>query len=437
MSNGRARALLDLLGGEGAAAQSRPDPVAAEITARIATLREELNWFYSQLNRPDSPTAQRGPTALADLQSQAQAREAALLTAMRQLQQQTGIEPARAVDFDLHQIQQDLGSDTILVEYFSLDEALLAFVVTDQSVTVVDLHCREAEVKAALQQFHFQLGALRYDRARLTRHQTALTARTNYHLALLYDQLLRPLAPFLGTRRLLVAPHRDLHYVPFHALYDGEQYVVTSREVCYTPSAAILHHCLTAPKQPLQQALLVGVPDAAAPRIYDEIQRLTPLFPSTQVLLNGQATRAALMAQAPTADLLHLACHGRFRVDNPLFSALQLSDGWLTVHEAAQLKLQCNLVTLSACETGINTPAPGDELLGLVRGFLLAGAPALLVSLWSVDDAATAQMMSFFYERLLAGDSTAAALRHAQCQLLVQESHPYFWAPFVLFGRWS
>jgi CHAT domain-containing protein/tetratricopeptide (TPR) repeat protein len=432
----RARALLDLLGDVQPASPAPPDTFTAEVNARIATLREELNWFYSQINRPDSPTATRGPAALADLQVQVQEREATMLDLMHRLQQRSDGWQGNATNFDLAQLQSHLGTDTMLVEYFTLDGALLAFVVTDQMLTVVDLHCREEDVQNAVQQFHFQLGALRYARERMARHQATLTARANHHLALLYDHLLRPLASYWGERRLLVAPHRVLNYVPFHALYDGTHYVVEERELCYTPSATIFQHCLATPKRPWQQALLLGVPDEAAPRIQDEIATLAPLFPAGQVLLNGAATRAALLAQAPTADLLHLACHGRFRADNPLFSALQLSDGWFTVHDAAQLKLRCNLVTLSACETGVNTSAPGDELLGLVRGFLLAGAPTLLVSLWTVDDAATAEMMTLFYTRLLAGDSAAAALRHAQRQLLQQHPHPFLWAPFILYGHW-
>lgn len=432
----RARALLDLLGDVQPTSPAPADTFTAEVNVRIATLREELNWFYSQINRPDSPTATRGPTALAELQEQVQVREATMLDLMHRLQQRTDPWQANGATFDLAQLQRHLDTDTMLVEYFTLDGALLAFVVTDQTLTVVDLHCREEDVQNAVQQFHFQLGALRYARERMARHQTTLMARTNHHLALLYDHLLRPLASYLGERRLLVAPHRVLNYVPFHALYDGMHYVVEERELCYTPSATIFQHCLATPKRPWQQALLLGVPDEAAPRIHDEIATLAPLFPAGQVLLNDAATRTALLAQAPTADLLHLACHGRFRADNPLFSALQLSDGWFTVHDAAQLKLRCNLVTLSACETGVNTSAPGDELLGLVRGFLLAGAPTMLVSLWTVDDAATAEMMTLFYTRLLAGDSAAAALRYAQRQLLQQHPHPFLWAPFILYGHW-
>jgi CHAT domain-containing protein len=109
------------------------------------------------------------------------------------------------------------------------------------------------------------------------------------------------------------------------------------------------------------------------------------------------------------------------------------------VREACALNLRCRLVTLSACETGVNAIAPGDELIGLARGFFAAGAPSLVVSLWTVDDEAAARLMRLFYARLLAGDLPGAALRAAQRELLAgngDDAHPFFWAPFVLMGRW-
>jgi len=101
-----------------------------------------------------------------------------------------------------------------------------------------------------------------------------------------------------------------------------------------------------------------------------------------------------------------------------------------------QLRLQANQVTLSGCSTGLNVIAPGDELIGLVRGCLSAGAPSLVVSLWAVDDEATAQLMADMYTRLRAGDTPAAALRAAQRRALEEHQHPFFWAPFAVFGRW-
>jgi CHAT domain-containing protein len=263
-----------------------------------------------------------------------------------------------------------------------------------------------------------------------------LVTRTQRHLGTLYDLLLRPIEDRLGTGRLVVVPHRALHYVPFHALYNGSQYIIEQREVSYAPSATMLHLCLARPQGPLQRALLVGVSEAPMLGVIQEVQTLAALFEQATVLIDSEATVAAIRAQATAADVLHLACHGQFRPDNPLFSSLRLGDGWLTVYDAYSLDLQCQLVTLSACETGMSIIAPGDELIGLTRGFFSTGAPSLLASLWAIDDESATAYMSNFYERLCAGERPAAALRQAQLALLTQQPHPFFWSPFILLGRW-
>lgn len=111
--------------------------------------------------------------------------------------------------------------------------------------------------------------------------------------------------------------------------------------------------------------------------------------------------------------------------DNPLFLALELADGQLTVRDAYELPLRCGLVTLSACETGVNDIAPGNELIGLARGFISAGAPTLIMSLWAVDDASTAQTMALLYANLRAGQGPAAALRQAQRAIRAEYAHPF------------
>jgi CHAT domain-containing protein len=106
------------------------------------------------------------------------------------------------------------------------------------------------------------------------------------------------------------------------------------------------------------------------------------------------------------------------------------------VRDTYDLNLSCGLLTLSACETGAHEVSPGDELIGLARGFFSAGAPSLLLSLWIVDDKATSKLMTSFYKRLLGGEAPAAALRGAQLELLKRQPHPFFWAPFMILGRW-
>jgi CHAT domain-containing protein len=147
------------------------------------------------------------------------------------------------------------------------------------------------------------------------------------------------------------------------------------------------------------------------------------------------ATVDAVHAEIGGQDLLHFACHGTFRTDNALFSALQLSDGWLTAADMLSMDLAGTLVTLSACESGRIHVTGGDELVGFSRAALAAGASSVVVSGWRVDDRTTACLMEQFYGGLLAGKGRASALRAAQLDLLAQQPHPWHWAAFSISGQ--
>ncbi|MDT5294696.1 MAG: hypothetical protein QOJ76_1576 [Acidobacteriota bacterium] len=433
----RSRALVEMLSGALAVHPRPRDEFEAELLTQLDQLREELNWFYSRINRPPESDSVRGTAAMQALHEAVRERETRTLEIMRQLQQRGGGSAlGRTEPLDAAVLQRALGADTALVEYTSLGGELLAFVVTGDGIEVVRGLADERAVGEALGQFRFQVGSLRYGSARMRSHLASLEGRARSHLRSLYDLLLRRVEERIGERRLVVVPHRALHYVPFHALDDGDSYVVERREVSYAPSASVLSYCLARPERPFTRALLMGVADEQTPRVRDEIRALAPLFPEAEALLDAEATVAALRERAPRADVIHLACHGQFRPDSPLFSSLRLGDGWLTVRDAYTLDVAAGLVTLSACETGVSAVAPGDELLGLVRGFFYAGAATLLLSLWTVDDEATAELMTDFYTSLRAGARPAAALRAAQLRQMSERPHPFFWSPFVLTGRW-
>ena len=120
-----------------------------------------------------------------------------------------------------------------------------------------------------------------------------------------------------------------------------------------------------------------------------------------------------------------------------MFSALQLGGSRLSLFDLYQLELHAELVTLSGCGTGLNVVEGGDELMGLVRGLLYAGAHSALVTLWDVNDHTTAEFMRAFYGRLRGGADPAAALRQAMQAIRQEYPHPYHWAPFVLVGAGS
>lgn len=118
-----------------------------------------------------------------------------------------------------------------------------------------------------------------------------------------------------------------------------------------------------------------------------------------------------------------------------MFSGIRLGGSYLSLYDLYQLNLSADLVALSGCATGLNVVAAGDELLGLIRGLLSAGAKSLLLSLWDVHDRSTAELMTAFYRRLQGGARKASALQGAMLELREQYPHPYYWAAFILVGK--
>jgi CHAT domain-containing protein len=170
--------------------------------------------------------------------------------------------------------------------------------------------------------------------------------------------------------------------------------------------------------------------------VLEEARLVSALFPGA-CYVDEHATRAALEDAAAIHGVLHLAAHGEARLDNPVFAHLRLADGQFSTVDVFNLPLDGALVTLSACETGRSVVAGGDELIGLSRGFLFAGAATVVQSLWRVEDGSTSRLMGWFYQALRDGRSKGAALREAQLTLLGDPNgvtHPYFWAPFQLLG---
>jgi CHAT domain-containing protein/Tfp pilus assembly protein PilF len=183
----------------------------------------------------------------------------------------------------------------------------------------------------------------------------------------------------------------------------------------------------------------------------EEAEAILALAPrgSGLMALNFQASRStATSAELGQYRIVHFATHGLLNSEHPDLSGLVFSlideqghsqDGFLRLHEIYNLRLTADLVVLSACRTGLGKQIKGEGLVGLTRGFMYAGAPRVIASLWQVNDFATAELMKRFYRGMLKdGLRPAAALRSAQLEMSKQSqwSSPYFWAAFVIQGEW-
>lgn len=334
-------------------------------------------------------------------------------------------------------IQPYLDPDTLLLEYFIAHGKLVVFLVTVDAVQARVLSGELAQIQHLLQLLWLNLRAVPRSPSGLVRHLT-----TNAHgiLQKLYLLLMAPLAAELAPyQRLIIVPHGPLHYLPFQTLHDGRAHLLERHEVCYLPGASFLRYCREA--QPADDGLL-AVGHSYEGRLFHavrEAQAVAHLWQG-QAVIEDAATLAQIRKQAPRSRILHLATHGDFRPDNPLFSGLALADGWLTTLDIFTLRLRASLVTLSACQTGRSVVGGGDELLGLMRAFLSAGAASLVSTLWAVEDRSTAQLMHTFYQKLAQGWTKGSALRQAQLQFIHGQPeaekyrHPYFWGPFFLVG---
>jgi CHAT domain-containing protein len=260
----------------------------------------------------------------------------------------------------------------------------------------------------------------------------------------LYERLLRPLAGEIPGPSLTVSPHGALHYLPFAALQDGAHYLIDRYSLRVMPSASALAYLKTDTPAKAGKLLALGNPDLGdarfdLPNAEREAQQVAQLFPASRALVRQQASKTAVKEMGSSFAILHFASHARFEPDSPLNSGLYLArgneaDGRLTVSDLYGMRLDVQLVTLSACETGMGKLLSGDDVMGLTRGFLYAGARSIVASLWPVDDAATAELMISFYQHL-SSDGPREALRLAQMQTRQKHPEPRLWAAFEITGR--
>jgi len=259
----------------------------------------------------------------------------------------------------------------------------------------------------------------------------------------LYRRLLEPLRREIRGDRVVIVPHGVLHYLPFQALRSpAGRWAVEDFAVSTLPSASVLRYLTDKGTGAPARALVIGNPDLGAelalPWAEREARMVGQREREATVLVQGDATEVQVKKLLDTVGVIHFATHGDLSESDPLSSALLLvggggEDGRLEVREVFGFDLHARLVVLSACETGLGKLSRGDEVVGLQRAFLYAGTPAVVTTLWKVDDRATFELISAFYTRLDSANPVEA-LRQAQLETIRTFPHPYAWAAFGLTG---
>jgi CHAT domain-containing protein/Tfp pilus assembly protein PilF len=362
-------------------------------------------------------------------------------------------------------IQSKIDDQTALLEYWVGDESLIIWVVTKSKIEteVVSVSRKELlrQVSAARRGISLQL--------------EDLSLQT---LGTLHKYLIQPVELKIpNTKNLIIVPHRSLHFLPFQALQNGSgKFLIEQYVISYAPSSSVYYYCVNRVPEAGNSFLGLAIGDITIggfpglPGTEVEINQLSKIYPTFNKQTKSEFLETSFKQGASRYNYIHIATHGSFNKQQPLYSYLLMGnsdkdDGRLTVNEIFGLDIKSKVVVLSACETAMGDLSEADELVGLSRAFIYAGTPEVVVSLWKVDDATTAWLMTRFHQYLSGGYKSAEAITYAQRDLIQRNftasqgrgireialepqiksvinaksssaaRNPYFWAPFVLIGN--
>lgn len=409
----RARAFLDVMGSE------RIEHTAAQHP--LAQRRQELTRQLLEIDGSDPEKAQAIFQELHLLRSQIVA-DAPAIAAVTEAQM-PGLEKIAAA----------IPEKTALIEFYIMpNRTLFTFVVTSQGlVDCIMVPLETIDLPAKIAQFRAEL-----------EYGVEGVPTGGELFSILFEPIFERIWPM---SRLLIVPHRELHYIPFSALWfrlqnrEGKFYLCQRFGHSILPSAAFLPICLALPRTPLQpgQSRVLGNPTADLPLAAEEARQVASLL-GTSPLLGPEATRAAFLDAPRDLSVIHVASHGEQNEIDPLLSRILLADGSATVEDIMESHLSTGLLTLSGCVTGMAKRQFGDELIGLSRAASLAGVPSIITALWNIWDDTSSAFFDYFYSCLIKGMPKDEALWQTQFAFLAsgEYAHPMYWAPFILLGDW-
>lgn len=328
----------------------------------------------------------------------------------------------------LDEVQRSLPARTALVEFVPKGDSLHVFVIHHNRVDQFPIRARVCDAAELVER-------IRFDAERWLIRRDGRSAETDSlsrQLRTLFHMLVEPWIDVVDGERLIIVPHGPIHAAPLHAAHrESRQSLIDRFIVSYAPSASLIAASAqrSESRRPIEgEPIVISFHDDDAPEIDREAKALMARFPSALHLAGAHATKSAVQRALREAPIVHFACHARFDADDSLSSGLLLADGWLSASEVYGASLPGALVTLSACEAGRTSVASGNELYGLMRPFLAAGAHTVLASQWLVDDAFSAEIMPNLYRHIITGRQGAEALALVQREQHRRGIHPALWA---------
>ncbi len=419
--------------------------IPAEKQRAISYLKAEIDLYEKEARTAKSEQKQRFENLIFNSKQQYQQQ-------LKDLEQQ--YPEYYAIKYDnqpisLKQIQQTLEKDAVLLEYFLADNQiyLLRISATDTDIITIDK-------RPSFDEDVLHLLSIITDRA-----ATAAGGYSYYNLAhRLYSDLLGQAKLNLKTtNQLIIIPDGQLSQLPFGSLLTNQvqpnkavpyfskehlPYLIEETAISYHYSAKLMLETATR-NQSVASKLFLGIaPESQLTSTKKEVEQIKRLLKSGALLLGNAATKTGVQQSVARYRILHFAAHAKQDKRNPKFNEIELfGTDKLTSSDIESMRINADLTVLSACETGVGKLQAGEGVLSLARSFFIAGSPSLVASLWKVDDLATGQLMTGFYEGLTEGRRKSVAIRQSKLGYLSlhkdskSRSHPFYWSGLVVIGR--
>jgi CHAT domain-containing protein len=331
---------------------------------------------------------------------------------------------------DARSLQDSLAENETVLEYFVDGADVFVFIVTQSGVQYRRQENALPHVQALIENFerHIKSCSVSWEHLATARKHQRLTAET--HLTELYRILIEPIASEL-RKRVVIVPHGLLHRVPFHALWDGDNYLLDLHDIAYSPSAGL--YCSGAAGNGSDSAIFIAFSGAQKTTAEDEVREAAEKIPGSVVLIDPSTAQLTQAFRMPHG-LVHIAGHAGIDTIGGRLSWIETAQGRLTDRDLSNLAIRANTIVITGCKTARRSILPGDEWQGLMRSFYLAGAGAVVSALWDIRDQSARRFSSAFYDKFPNTD-VLTAVQSAMKSVRSWHNHPYFWAGFSTFIR--
>jgi CHAT domain-containing protein len=406
-----------------------PSRNRSALVEQVNKLREDLNWCYRKANAADVRVSPSFAEA-EDLRSIIREQEQSLVKTLGELQTTEkefhSLMCASTISAD--QIRKGLSENEVIVEFFIVRGLISVCLLERDSIQIVPL-ARLATVRQQLRELRVELSDVTLVDQSLLHFAESHLKRTLTTLETLHAALIGPLGNRLEGRRLIIVPEGPLHYLPFHALFDGERFLSEKHVISYAGSAS-MHYFDSLKPTCFGGDFLIGEALTGS-----QLSSTLPGCSTFRARFTRTPNVQAMESGHNESRFIHLECGVQLRRDNVLFSTLSVGKTEMSILDTFHLRLPCEVLGLTGSGTGIRANDYGRELLSLARGLEYAGARSVLMPLWNAYHEPTQMFLDLFYQGASSEPDRAKVFQTAIAEVRQHDPHPFHWAAFTLRGK--